>query len=173
MKTRNMRLSDLPRREKRDCRWCGAAVPKGRRRWCGQACVNEYMVRARPGHAAQQLLLRDRGICGRCGTDCARLERIMDVVSRGCGYGLWPAGYRLTLQCDCPDRLIVREVLAALGFGRSRLPRRLWDVHHRVAVRDGGGQCGLDGLETLCRACHLNETRRQRAVWSERRSSRG
>ncbi len=33
-----------------------------------------------------------------------------------------------------------------------------WECHHVVAVAEGGGECGLDGLVTLCRSCHLIET---------------
>jgi hypothetical protein len=27
-----------------------------------------------------------------------------------------------------------------------------------MAVAEGGGECGLDGYETICRECHRQET---------------
>jgi 5-methylcytosine-specific restriction protein A len=41
-----------------------------------------------------------------------------------------------------------------------------WEAHHRVPVADGGGLCGLDGYQTLCRACHWAET----AAWRRERA---
>ena len=34
----------------------------------------------------------------------------------------------------------------------------LWEAHHRVPVSEGGGECGLEGYETLCLECHRRET---------------
>jgi len=33
-----------------------------------------------------------------------------------------------------------------------------WQADHIVPVCEGGGECGLDGLRTLCRKCHNRET---------------
>jgi hypothetical protein len=30
----------------------------------------------------------------------------------------------------------------------------LWDADHILAVKDGGGMCGLDNMRTLCIPCH-------------------
>ena len=32
-------------------------------------------------------------------------------------------------------------------------------MEHRLAVVDGGGECGLDNLITLCVPCHKESTR--------------
>jgi 5-methylcytosine-specific restriction enzyme A len=47
--------------------------------------------------------------------------------------------------------------------GSKRTPRArgsgdLWQADHIVPVAEGGGECGLDGLRTLCHACHLVAT---------------
>lgn len=34
-----------------------------------------------------------------------------------------------------------------------------WDVDHIIPVIEGGGQCGLDSLRTLCHPCHKAVTR--------------
>jgi 5-methylcytosine-specific restriction endonuclease McrA len=33
-----------------------------------------------------------------------------------------------------------------------------WEMDHVVPVCEGGGECGLDGLRTLCIACHRRVT---------------
>ncbi|MFA5376410.1 MAG: HNH endonuclease [Dehalococcoidia bacterium] len=43
-------------------------------------------------------------------------------------------------------------------FLRRNRERPTWEAHHKVAVAEGGGECGLDGYETLCRDCHKAET---------------
>ena len=40
--------------------------------------------------------------------------------------------------------------------------RNEWEAHHKVAVVEGGGECELDGYETLCVDCHKRETKELR-----------
>lgn len=40
-----------------------------------------------------------------------------------------------------------------------RASGRSWEAHHIVAVAEGGGECGLDNIETLCHECHRAETK--------------
>ena len=35
----------------------------------------------------------------------------------------------------------------------------LWDADHILPVKEGGGQCGLDNLRTLCIKCHKQVTK--------------
>ena len=35
------------------------------------------------------------------------------------------------------------------------------EVHHRVAIEDGGGEYALDNLVSACKPCHSVETRRE------------
>ena len=35
----------------------------------------------------------------------------------------------------------------------------LWDADHIIAVKDGGGLCGLENIRTLCIKCHKNVTK--------------
>ena len=44
-------------------------------------------------------------------------------------------------------------------WGLSRLNRKtLWDADHIVPVVEGGGECDLDNIRTLCLTCHRQET---------------
>ncbi len=35
---------------------------------------------------------------------------------------------------------------------------RVWEADHILAVKDGGGGCGLDNFQTLCTDCHKAKT---------------
>ena len=113
------------------CRWCNLEVPARRFTFCSDFCVNEWRLRTDPGYLRDQVFLRDRGVCALCGIDSraafAELKR-----SRG--------GMRL--------RLLER-------WGLKRLSRKsLWDADHIVPVADGGGECDLENIRTLCLVCH-------------------
>ncbi len=86
------------------CRWCGGAVPKGRRSWCGDGCVNEVLA-LYPSELRRGAELRDEGKCALCG---------------------------------------------AQGGA--------WEADHTVPLCEGGLNL-LSNIRTLCRACHLSETR--------------
>lgn len=49
-------------------------------------------------------------------------------------------------------------------FAGTQRPRRsrgsgdLWQADHVIPVIEGGGECGLENLRTLCTACHKKET---------------
>jgi hypothetical protein len=66
------------------------------------------------------------------------------------------------------SRGTLRQRLLA-KWGLKRLTRKtLWDADHRVPVSEGGGECDLDNLRTLCLICHRRETavlRRRRALF--------
>lgn len=122
------------------CRWCNLEVPKGRRTFCSDWCVEEWKLRSDPGHLRDRVFARDRGVCERCGTDTVAA---MTALKRSRG----------------ARRL---ELLAAWGLKRfSR--KSLWDADHRVPVAEGGGECDLDNMRTLCLRCHREATRELQA----------
>ena len=49
-----------------------------------------------------------------------------------------------------------------------RAKRRLWELDHITPVVEGGADCGLDNLRTLCWSCHKQET----AALAGRRAAR-
>lgn len=55
----------------------------------------------------------------------------------------------ICIRCGRDARRLKRP-----GYAR----RSGWEAHHKVAVVEGGGECGLDGYETLCFECHDAET---------------
>jgi 5-methylcytosine-specific restriction enzyme A len=150
----------------RQCRWCGTTnIPKGRRCWCGDECVEAYLVRSSTQHVQSCLLKRDRGICAACGVDCLALADMMlglqydqfKLLGRWSPYG-HPNRFELDWALRDYRRLITPEGVGPwldCWHGRAAW----WEADHIVEVRHGGGCCGLENFQTLCRPCHVRKTK--------------
>ena len=128
------------------CRWCALEVPQRRYTFCSDWCVHEWRLRTNPSYLRQQVLRRDKGICAHCSTN---------TVS---------AFLRLKKA-----RGEIRKAMLS-QWGLTRLTRRsLWDADHIVPVAEGGGECDLQNIRTLCLKCHKIETLQFRARLAEQR----
>ena len=137
MSTRRTQPGGWVSRERRlGCRRCGAEVPKGRFTFCSEVCVHEWKQRTDPAYLREQVFQRDQGICAQCGLDTEALrkdKRKLDYVAR---------------------RQFEKD------WGRRR---HLWDADHIVPVVEGGGECDLSNMRTLCLKCHREATAALRA----------
>ena len=155
-----VRPEDLPKgaHGRARCRHCSTEVTPPRRTFCSGRCVVEHKIRTNNSYAKRQLYLRDRGICRLCGLDTK-------VVAEE----LW----EIRIRQDGAERAVRK----AHGIPQNRKLRKrslgggLWDMDHVVAVRDGGGGCGLEGLQTLCIPCHRLRTAAQRRARATRSAS--
>lgn len=148
------------------CRWCGWPVPKGRRTWCSQTCIDEYLVRKNPGDARNRVFRRDRGVCAVCGIDTESLDEALNHLwgrrrRHPYRHRVWeePSGYEDRDLWPGPTEVFetLKRAMSRLGWTEV-LTRTLWEADHIVPVVEGGGGCGLDGLRTLCVPCHRAET---------------
>jgi 5-methylcytosine-specific restriction enzyme A len=129
--TRRTRPGGWVARKQQPCRWCGGEVPKRRWTFCSDACVHQWKLRTDPGYLREKVFERDRGVCAACGLDTEALrkdKRKLDYNAR---------------------RAFERE------WG---VRRHLWDADHIVPVAEGGGECDLSNIRTLCLPCHREAT---------------
>ena len=127
------------------CRWCGLEVPRGRQTFCSIWCVNEWRLRSDPGYLRDRVLERDRGVCALCRTDTN-------------------AAYFELKKSRGTHRLKLLE-----RWGLKRLNRKtLWDAEHILPVVEGGGECDLANIRTLCLVCHRRQTLELRARLASR-----
>lgn len=130
------------------CRQCLNPVPKGLRTFCGNACVHEWRLRTDPGYLRAMVYKRDKGVCAVCGRDTEKLKRELNALRSG-SWIEWQARKR------------------ELGIPSHR--QTLWDADHIVPVIEGGGECDLSNMRTLCLWCHKDAT----AQLAKRRSKAG
>ncbi len=117
------------------CRRCNKPVPKGRRTFCSQACVHEWRLRTDPAYLRDAVFARDKGICAQCGIDTTILRRDMKKL----------------------DYAARKKFLKDYGL-KEGSRKSLWDADHILPVAEGGGQCDLSNMRTLCLLCHRKVT---------------
>ncbi|MHB8301335.1 MAG: HNH endonuclease [Acidobacteriaceae bacterium] len=117
------------------CRWCAVEVPPRRQTFCSDRCVHEWRLRSNPGYLRQQAFARDRGVCHRCRIDCMEAFRRLKR-SRGDS----------------------RKAMLDYWGLQSMTRKSLWDADHILPVCEGGGECDLLNIRTLCLACHRDAT---------------
>lgn len=122
------------------CRWCSLEVPRGRFTFCSEFCVHEWKLRSQPAYLREQVLRRDHGLCAKCGVDTLAAERCLRF-SHG----------------------IRRQALLAFWGLKRRSRKSLWDADHILPVAEGGGECDLANIRTLCLRCHRAATLELRA----------
>ncbi len=120
------------------CRRCGTEVAAGRRTFCSDECVHDWRLRTDPGYLREHVFARDRGVCAICTLDTVEFYRRFRML---------PARKRFELR----SRL-------DMPAGRESF----WDADHVVPVAEGGGECDLGNLRTLCLWCHQAETAKLR-----------
>jgi 5-methylcytosine-specific restriction endonuclease McrA len=78
---------------------------------------------------------RDRGVCAVCRADTEELRKQIRKLD-----------YRAR-------RLFLKEWKL-----KERGRRTLWDADHVIPVAEGGGECDLANMRTLCLKCHREAT---------------
>jgi 5-methylcytosine-specific restriction enzyme A len=117
------------------CRWCSLEVPRRRFTFCSEYCVHEWKLRSQPAYLREAVLLRDCGVCAACSVDTIAAYRRLRF-SRGSAR---------------------RSLLEFWGM-KERSRKSLWDADHIQPVVEGGGECDLENIRTLCLRCHRTAT---------------
>jgi 5-methylcytosine-specific restriction protein A len=117
------------------CRWCNNEVGKGRRTFCSDVCVHEWKLRTNPGYLREKVFGRDKGVCAQCAANTVALSKDMRKL----------------------DFAARRKFLKDWGL-RDGSRKSMWDADHIVPVAEGGGQCDLSNMRTLCIRCHREAT---------------
>jgi 5-methylcytosine-specific restriction endonuclease McrA len=98
--------------------------------------VHEWRLRSDPGYLRDRVYLRDKGVCSECGVDTVK-------------------AYRELKRSRAAARA---EALEMWGMRSVTARRSLWDADHILPVAEGGGECDLENLRTLCLMCHREAT---------------
>jgi 5-methylcytosine-specific restriction endonuclease McrA len=156
--------------KERICRWCGKDVPKGKRTWCSDECVHEFMIRKDPSYIRIKVFERDKGVCAICGLDTEKFKKDFMQFFHSIPYKT--GGQPLYDSCG--------NEFYSLGGGlkykiaatlQGPLSQTFWEADHIVPVVEGGLEIGMDNLRTLCRFCHKVETKKLVKRLAEKRNA--
>jgi 5-methylcytosine-specific restriction protein A len=124
--------------------------------------VDAWRLTTDPTFLRRQVYKRDQGVCALCGLDTKKLESAISTIERT-AKGVHAHRY--------PELLPAwKAILVALRIGTHR--SSLWDADHKLEVVKGGGECGLDGMQTLCLWCHRAKTARLATELAAQRNSK-
>eukprot|EP00897_Mesotaenium_endlicherianum_P001819 jgi/Mesen1/1665/ME000135S00648 len=131
--------------------------------FCTRTCVDEYLGKTSSAYVRSVVFEMERGVCTGCHLDCHALVE--------CARVLPPAQRRRYILQKAPAFQSHPAMLQRLV--KDCLEGNAWHADHVVPVRDGGGECALENLRTLCVACHAANTAAQKKRWAaERRAAK-
>eukprot|EP00958_Prasinococcus_capsulatus_P020267 scaffold2608_cov362-Prasinococcus_capsulatus_cf.AAC.12 len=129
----------------------------------------------------------EKGICALCSLDCHTLGEKLRSVGRQQRAQLLRAnapafaGAVFARAVSNPVSVypnVVRPNCVSLASTEGCIPRilqsagNLWHADHVLAVKDGGGECSVANLRTLCVPCHAIVTKQQRTRWAQERGQK-
>jgi len=124
----------------RCCRYCNQSVKPPKKTFCSKECVHEYLLRSSGKYLRSMVYKRDLGICSICDIDTKKTAQLL-----------------FDLDSNDPERKRLYDVYN-ISTKRKITPNKngggLWDADHIIPVKNGGGQCGLENMRTLCISCH-------------------
>lgn len=94
-------------------------------------------MRTSASYGRAQVFERDGGVCCLCDMDTEALRKRL-----------------AQLQESDPERYLMEREMHCIPDHRVTL----WDMDHILPVVEGGGECGLENLRTLCLWCHAEVT---------------
>jgi 5-methylcytosine-specific restriction protein A len=126
----------------RSCRYCGMSITcKRRKTFCSAVCVDEYLLRSNNRYLRKKVFSRDKGVCSLCNIDTKQIA--LEILCHDVG-------------SDERNNILKKYDISQKRKIKKRMG--VWDADHIISVKNGGGQCGLDNLRTLCIKCHKNIT---------------
>ncbi|XP_021860897.1 uncharacterized protein [Spinacia oleracea] len=138
------------------CQDINAKKPKGfSDLYCSNACYEEYRLRTSGRFLRQELFEIEHGICTNCQLDCHKLVQHLKPLSvEDRGKYIERVAPQLSKRKKMMDKLV-----------REPTEGNAWHADHIIAVFNGGGECRLENMRTLCVACHADVTASQRTQW--------
>ncbi|KAJ3673121.1 hypothetical protein LUZ60_006495 [Juncus effusus] len=119
--------------------------------FCKLSCFQEFRIRTSQRALRQALFEIEHGVCDICKLDCSALVK-----------GLRPLSVRRRIEYIknfAPKIAAKKNLLNKLA--NEPKEGNSWHADHKIAVYNGGGECTLENLRTLCVACHHEVTKAQ------------
>ncbi|NWS69801.1 ZRAB3 endonuclease, partial [Crotophaga sulcirostris] len=119
-------------------------------RFCSHACQEDFSIRSSQSYLRTKVFETEHGVCQFCQHNAQELYlSIRDA----------PKSQR--------KKLLENSWMSHLPLGQlnemitNPTEGQFWQADHIQPVYDGGGQCSLENLQTLCTVCHRERTAKQ------------
>lgn len=119
--------------------------------FCNLECYEEYSWRTSSRYLREALFQIERGICTNCQLDCHKLVEHLKPLS----YDKREQYIRRVAPKVAMRKKLFDKLVQDPTEGNA------WHADHLVPVFQGGGECRLDNMRTLCVACHTDVTAAQ------------
>uniref|UniRef100_UPI00358EC9D4 DNA annealing helicase and endonuclease ZRANB3 isoform X2 n=1 Tax=Myxine glutinosa TaxID=7769 RepID=UPI00358EC9D4 len=128
----------------------GPATIAWHNRFCSEVCRQSFSLRAHGLEIRKVVCETEYGVCQACGLDAQDLfKRVRD------------APHTLRKELLQQSHMIHLPVKQLNDMVRHPYAGQFWQADHVRPVWNGGGQCSLANLQTLCTPCHLKKTVKQ------------
>ncbi len=135
------------------CRHCSKEVMPPRKTFCSDICVHNWKLRSDPKYLRKIIYQRDLGICNKCKID-TRYTRI--ELENAARESMLQSG-----KWSWEENSIYIAICRKYGITVKQSRSSLWDADHVTRVVDGGGECGIDNIVTLCKKCHQEKSKQE------------
>lgn len=135
--------------------------------FCSGKCEEQHKIRTNASSYRRALFRLERGICTSCNVDCHLLVKRLRCIEIGSFQ--WKQKREELLKQIAPafankgNKLLIQRLVTAAVEGNA------WHADHIVPVYEGGGQCSVENLRTLCVICHKKVTAEQAAARSKKK----
>ncbi|XP_060588845.1 DNA annealing helicase and endonuclease ZRANB3-like [Ruditapes philippinarum] len=122
-------------------------------RFCSQKCSQEYWSKTNNDYMRDRVFEAEHGVCQMCKFDAHSLFRkIRDTVDQRKRAEFITSSKFNSLTVKIKEQMV-----------RKPTAGQFWHADHIKPVWEGGGQCDIDNLRTLCVICHQKVTAQQAA----------
>eukprot|EP01083_Nonionella_stella_P193309 714098_1 len=129
--------------------------------FCSEECHRRHGINTNSTAIRRELFQIERGVCQKCGVDCRKIYlHICHLV---------PSSRFVHLRSEKSFKDLERDRLWALCTKSPLGEGHFWEADHIIPVEQGGGQCDIENLQTLCVPCHRVKTRAQTKERAERK----
>lgn len=130
--------------------------------FCDGKCREEFFAKMSSSSLRYAVQRADSGICSACHVDCESLR--LELTAASSARGSLSQARRDIIARRHPQLLdfpsLARKVIASPVAGN------LWHADHIVPVCLGGGESGLENVQTLCVVCHHLKTHEDVKEWA-------